>query len=58
MTERVFAMNPTDSKIEEAAKATIFGQVKFHLVLSDKLGDSEAAKVDIASVVRVRSSNI
>ena len=48
VTERIFAMNSTDSRPEEAAKA-LFGQVRFHLVLSDKLGDGEADKVSIFS---------
>lgn len=46
VTDRIFAMNNNPAaKPEEAAKALLFSQVHFHLVLSDKLKDSEVNKV-------------
>ncbi len=50
VTDRIFAMNnSTESRPEEAAKALLFGQVRFHVVLSDKLGEAEADKVRLSS---------
>ena len=39
-------MNSTHPGAEEATKGLLFGQVNFHLVLSDKLGDPAANKVN------------
>lgn len=50
VTDRILAMNnSTDARPEEAAKALLFGQVRFHVVLNDKLGEVEANKVRLSS---------
>ena len=50
VTDRIFAMNnSTESRSEEAAKALLFGQVRFHVVLGDKLSEVEANKVRLSS---------
>lgn len=50
VTDRIFAMNnSTEAGPEEVDKALLFGQVRFHIYLGDKLGEVEANKVRLSS---------